>query len=85
MAQQAFHAPHGASDFLGLRRGRGGETQIVYDDGVARRMVWRVQGAALGEPRLEDALRAAAGQARVLPALYAELKRRAIGIERIVG
>ena len=36
--QSSFHAPHGGADFLGWRK-RKGETEIVYDDGVARRMV----------------------------------------------
>ena len=30
----AFHSATGASDFLGLRTGRKGQTEIVYDDGV---------------------------------------------------
>jgi|GEM_PF-5529227 hypothetical protein len=35
MAQSFFHSPSGGVDFLGLRRGRSGATEIVYDDGVA--------------------------------------------------
>ncbi|MFN3724433.1 MAG: hypothetical protein ACK4VZ_15485 [Paracoccaceae bacterium] len=81
--QTTFHAPHGGADFLGYRK-RAGATEIVYDDGVARRMVWRVSGAAT-EARLSDALRAAVGSVRVVPSLYDELKKRAIAIERIAG
>ncbi len=50
---------------------------------MAWRMVWRVQGAA-SEDMLGDALSVAVGAARVLPALYAELKRRGVAIEAIV-
>ncbi|NEX45047.1 hypothetical protein [Pseudotabrizicola algicola] len=81
--QTTFHAPHGGADFLGYRR-RAGATEIVYDDGVARRMVWRVSGSAT-EARLSDALRAAVGSVRVVPSLYDELKKRAIAIERVAG
>ncbi len=85
MGQQAFfHAPHGGADFLGLRKSRSGTTEIVYDDGVTRRMVWRVEGQA-AEGKLTDALRVAVGSLRVLPTLYDELKKRAIQIERIPG
>ena len=84
MGQQAFfHAPGGA-DFLGWRR-RGEATEIVYDDGVARRMIWRVTGSTAPDARLSDALRHAVGAMRVVPALYDEMKKRAISIERIAG
>lgn len=84
MGQQAFfHAPGGA-DFLGWRK-RGGATEIVYDDGVARRMIWRVAGADSSDARLSDALRSAVGALRVVPALYEEMKKRAIHIERVVS
>jgi hypothetical protein len=79
----ALHSPHGAGDFLGLRRARrGGGIEIVYDDGVACRLVWRVTGRADPEP-LGQALRAALDANRVVPALYAELKKRAIAIEAV--
>lgn len=85
MGQQAtFHAPHGGGDFLGWRK-RAGQTEIVYDDGVARRMVWRVAETRGDEATLSDALKAAVGAVRVIPSLYAELKKRAIAIERIAG
>ena len=83
--QSTFHAPHGGADFLGLRKARGGVTEIVYDDGVARRMVWRVATASPNEARIADALRVAVGSLRVVPTLYDELKKRAIAIERIGG
>ncbi len=86
--QASFHAPHGGADFLGWRR-RAGTTEIVYDDGVARRMIWRVAGDvannSASEERLSDALRAAVGSVRVVPSLYDELKKRAIAIERVAG
>lgn len=86
MGQQAgFHAPHGGADFLGWRKSRSGATEIVYDDGVTRRMVWRVAEEGTSEARLSDALRVAVGSLRVLPSLYDELKKRAIAIERIGG
>lgn len=84
--QATFHAPHGGADFLGIRRSRSGMTEIVYDDGVARRMVWRVTpSATLDEARITEALRVAVGSIRVVPALYDELKKRAIAIERVAG
>ncbi len=83
--QSTFHSPLGA-DFLGIRQSRSGSTEIVYDDGVARRMVWRVASPAKAdEQRLSDALRVAVGHARIVPALYDELKKRAIAIERVAG
>ena len=80
--QSTFHAPHGGADFLGWRKSRSGATEIVYDDGVARRMVWRVseQGS---EEHIVDALRVAVSALRVVPTLYDELKKRAISFERI--
>lgn len=80
--QTSFHAPHGGADFLGFRRSRNGAAEIVYDDGVTRRMVWRVANAA-SEARIVDALRVAVGSLRVVPTLYDELKKRAIAIERV--
>jgi hypothetical protein len=86
MGQQAsFHAPHGGADFLGWRRTRAGLTEIVYDDGVARRMVWRADVVPGHEGRLSDALQVAVGSLRVVPTLYDELKKRAIAIERVAG
>jgi hypothetical protein len=83
--QASFHAPHGGADFLGWRKTRAGTTEIIYDDGVARRMVWRVQANDPGDARLSDALRVAVGALKVVPTLYDELKKRAIAIERVAG
>ncbi|MDX5356449.1 MAG: hypothetical protein LPJ93_00610 [Rhodobacterales bacterium] len=82
-ASFSYHSARGASDFLGLRRSRRGQTEIVYDDGVACRMVWRVVSDVPDEAPLREALESAVAEMRVLPALYAELKRRAIAIEAI--
>ncbi len=85
MAHTGFHAPNGGADFLGFRRARNGGMEVVYDDGVSRRMVWRVEDAGVDEDRLADALSQAVGALRVVPALMAELKKRAIPVERIAG
>ena len=85
MAPMAFPATHGGGDLLALRRGRAGGTEIVYDDGVARRIIWRVEAAQGNEARITDALRVAVSALRVVPALYNELKKRAISIERVAG
>lgn len=78
----AHHSPHGSGDFLGLRYNRKGSLEIVYDDGVARRLVWQVQGKA--DLRITgEALKAALERNRVVPALYAELKKRAISVEAV--
>lgn len=82
-SQSVFHSSPGGFDFLGYRRSATGAVEIVYDDGVRRRMVWRVNGPAR-DGVLNDVLRRAAAQARVLPALYAELRRRSIAIEAVV-
>ncbi len=84
MGQFAFHAPHGGSVFLGIRKNRTGGTEIVYDDGVARRLVWRVTEAMTDERRLSDALARAVSHTRVIPTLYAELKKRAIMVEAVI-
>ncbi len=83
MIHTGFHASAGGFDFVGMRH-RQGNVEIVYDDGVARRLVWRVSGK-INESQLGDALARAARQVRVLPALYAELRKRAITIEAIRG
>lgn len=67
-----------------MRQGRRGDVEIVYDDGVARRMVWRVQGR-VSENLLGEALSRAARQVKVVPALYAELRKRAIVVEAVLG
>jgi hypothetical protein len=83
--QSTFHAPHGGADFLGWRKTRAGGTEIVYDDGVTRRMIWRVATTDPSEIRISEALRVAVGSIRVVATLYDELKKRAIAIERIAS
>ena len=83
-ADAIFHSPSGGFDRLGLRRGQGGAVEIVYDDGVRRRQVWRVRPDAAEAP-LREALRNAVRQTRVLPALYAELRKRSISIDAVVA
>ena len=78
----SYHSSFGGFDYLGLRKGKTGAVEIVYDDGVKRRLVWRVSTQAK-ESVLGEALRTAVNQARVLQALYAELKRRSIAIEAV--
>lgn len=80
-----FHAPNGGADFLGFRKTRTGATEVVYDDGVSRRLVWRVAQGAVDEDRLADALSHAVAALRIVPALMTELKKRAIAVERIGG
>ncbi|MGL4279252.1 MAG: hypothetical protein ACRCS0_02710 [Albidovulum sp.] len=77
-----YQSSFGGFDYLGLRKGKTGAVEIVYDDGVKRRLVWRVSTQAK-ESVLGDALRNAVNQPRVLQALYAELKRRSIAIEAV--
>ncbi|MBL4917116.1 hypothetical protein [Szabonella alba] len=81
--QNGFHAPNGGADFLGYRRNSKGMTEVVYDDGVNRRMIWRVSGQNVREADLSAALGKAVAALRVVPALITELKKRAIAIERI--
>lgn len=78
----SYHSSFGGFDYLGLRKGKTGAVEIVYDDGVKRRLVWRVSTQAK-ESVLGEALRTAVNQPRVLQALYAELKRRSIAIEAV--
>lgn len=78
----SYHSALGGADFLGLRTTPRG-MEIVYDDGVARRLVWRVSSSA-SEEKIGDALRVAVDQARVLPALYTELKKRAISVDAVM-
>jgi hypothetical protein len=83
--QTGFHAPHGGADFLGYRKTRAGLTEVVYDDGVSRRMVWRVAGTEVDEGELSDALSQAVGALRVVPTLLTELRKRSIPVERVTG
>ncbi len=83
VAQKAFHAPCGGGVFLGFRKNRAGTTEIIYDDGVARRLVWRVTQVLADEGPLSEALSRAVGQTRVIPALHAELRKRAIKVKAV--
>jgi hypothetical protein len=82
--QTTFHAPGAGTDFLGWRIGRSGTTEIVYEDGAARRMVWRVCSNAGDEVGLAEAMQLAVRANRVVPTLMDELKKRAINVERLV-
>jgi hypothetical protein len=81
--QSGFHAPNGGAQFLGFRKARNGSTEVVFDDGVSRRMIWRVLNQQVNEAQLSDALRHAVSALRVVPALIAEVGKRAISLERI--
>ena len=82
--QSFFHSSSGGFDFLGLRTSAAGKLEIVYDDGVKRRMVWSVKSDTnIG--RIGDALRSAVDKPRVLPALYSELKKRSISIDVVTS
>ena len=83
MPAQSFHSALGRTDFLGVRS-RSGATEIVYDDGHARRLIWRV-ATSVNDSVLGDVLRYAVGQRRVVPALHKELSRRRIDIEDVIG
>lgn len=83
MGHSSFHRPAGGFDFIALRH-RGGAVEIVYDDGAAHRRVWRVQKGA-NEQHLSAALAHAGRQVKVVPALYAELRKRSIAIEAVAG
>lgn len=78
----SFHSSAERANFLGLRTNSQGTMEIVFDDGAARRMVWRVKSAA-NAARVGEALKLAVDQARVVPALLSELKKRAIAIEDV--
>ena len=79
----AYHSALGGADFLGLRTTTRG-MEIVYDDGVRRRLIWRVASPS-GAELVGEALRLAVAQARVVPALYTELKKRAIMVEAVLN
>lgn len=80
MPTQTTYHSSGGYDFLGFRKSRTGETEIVYDDGVRRRMVWRVQ-SVVPDGAIGEALNRAVTAPRVVPALYAELLKRGVRIE----
>ncbi len=81
---ETFHSSHGSGHFLGLRQARGGGgVEIVYDDGVARRLIWRVKTPGANVTRIGEAMRVAVDHLRVVPALQNELRKRAISIEAV--
>lgn len=81
--QSGFHAPNGGAQFLGFRKARNGGTEVVFDDGVSRRMIWRVLNQQVNEAHLSDALRQAVSALKVVPALISEVSKRAIALERV--
>jgi hypothetical protein len=81
--QTTFHAPGNGTDFLGWRMSRTGTTEIVHEDGAARRQVWRVCSNASDEVGLAEAMQLAVRANRVIPTLMDELKKRAINVERL--
>ena len=83
-SQTTFHAPGQGNDFLGWRISRAGQHEIVYENGAAQRMVWRVAGDQTDEAALADALKVAVRAPRVVASLYEELKKRAIAVESIM-
>ena len=82
--QTTFHAPGKGAEFLGWRISRQGSTEIVYEDGAAHRMVWRVSSGAGDGTSLAEALELAVGAVRVVPTLIVELQKRAINVERLL-
>jgi hypothetical protein len=81
--QTGFHAPNGGAHFLGFRKARNGGTEVVFDDGVSRRIVWRVSNQQVNEAQLSEALRSAVLALKVVPALITEAAKRAIALERV--
>ena len=82
--QTTFHAPVGG-DFLGWRKHRSGATEIVYEDRAAHRMVLRLGPSTPADADIAETLSAVVSQPHVLPSLLEELKKRAIGYDRIIG
>lgn len=82
---ETFRSPDGGADYLILRSDGQGHAEIVYDDGVARHIVWRVLQDGVSDARLRQILRGAVRHLRVVPALLEELRRRAIPVIRIAG
>ncbi len=78
---RVFHAPKGGNSFLGYRRTRMGRTEVIYDDGLNHRTVWRLDPGPVDEVGLADALERAVGAPWVLSALMAELKKHAISLD----
>jgi len=82
---RSFHGAAGRLDFLGLRKGPRGHTEIVYDAGANTRQVLRLTGTAPDETTLTSAMTKAIGHPRVFAALLTELRARAITVEVVHG
>lgn len=80
----SFSTSHGGGDVLALRHDRSGQPQIIYDDGVGRRIVWQVLSPG-AESRIIEALRIAATRLKIVPSLLEELKKRAITVHRAMA
>jgi hypothetical protein len=81
--QTTFHAPGKGADFLGWRVSRAGNTEIVYEDGAAHRIIFRVCSGGEDEAGLAAALQTAVKSSRVVATLMDELKKRAISVEKL--
>ena len=81
--QHTFHAPGKGADFLGWRISRAGSTEIVYEDGRAQRIIFRVCNGTCDEDAMAEMLESSVRANRVVPALMDELKKRAIEVERL--
>lgn len=82
--EHCFHAPGSGAEFLGWRKDRVGRTEIVFDDCIRTRMIWRADFQGNADQRLDEALSQAvtAGRERMIPTLFEELRKRAILITR---
>ncbi len=83
--EHCFHAPGAGTDFLGWRVNRKGKTEVIYDDGLSRRLVWHAEFVGDAGSRLDDALASvvSSGHDRMIPTLFEELKKRSIALAPI--
>ncbi len=83
--EHCFHAPGAGADFLGWRVTRAGKTEVIYDDGHAKRLIWRAEFTGDAQERLDAALASAvaAGRDKLIPTLFDELKKRSIGLAQL--
>lgn len=82
--EHCFHAPGAGAEFLGWRKDRAGRTEIVFDDCIRTRLVWRAAFEGDAASRLDEALAEAvgAGPGRMIATLFEELRKRSIMITR---
>lgn len=80
-----YHGAAGRPDFLGLRRSLRGQTEIVYDAGARHRTVLRLTDTPADDGTLSEVLSHAIEQPRVLAALMAGLRARAISVEVVAS